>query len=151
MIEHLREVSGEKIEPGRHCIGVGVGAMVFDADGRVFMARRGGGARNESGTWEFPGGEVNFGERLEDAIRRELREEYGIEITVSGCLGAFDHILPDERQHWVAVTFLARHTAGSPDIREPEKCSAIGWFDLNAMPEPLSQITIENAARYRNR
>ncbi|CQR59669.1 Hypothetical Protein sle_02070 [Streptomyces leeuwenhoekii] len=55
-----------------------------------------------------------------------------------------------ERQHWVAVTFLARHTAGSPDIREPEKCSAIGWFDLNALPEPLSQITIENAARYRN-
>ncbi|MEE1754582.1 NUDIX domain-containing protein [Streptomyces sp. SP18CS02] len=138
-----------EVEPGRHCVGVGVGALVFDGDGRVFMARRGAEARNEPGTWEFPGGGVDFGERLEDAIRREYREEYGIGIAVTGFLGVFDHILPAERQHWVSVTYLARHTEGVPEIHEPRKCTAIGWFDPGALPEPLSQISRENAARFR--
>ena len=131
-------------KPGRDFIGVGVGAVVSDPQGRVFLARRGPAARNEAGTWEFPGGEVRYGERLADAIRREILEEYGLDIEVTGQLGAFDHLLPDEHEHWVSVTFLARPVGGEPVIREPDKCSEIGWFELDALPAPLSVITQAN-------
>ncbi len=92
---------------------------------------------------------VNFGEALEQAIMREIAEEYGMDIHVTGQLGAFDHILPD--QHWVSVTFTARHIGGKPVIREPGKCEAIGWFDFEDLPEPLSEITKSNLAKLERR
>src|SRR4026208_833415 len=94
---------------GRDYIGVGVGAMVFNQEGKVFLAKRGPQAKNECGCWEFPGGSVEFGETLVDAIRREFREEYQMDIDVVELLGASDHILLSERQHWISPTFIARH------------------------------------------
>jgi len=136
------------IVPGRDCVGVGVGALVFASSGRVFVARRGPLATNEAGAWEFPGGGVLFGERLEDAVRREFREEYGIDIAVTALLGVFDHILPDEHQHWVSVTYLAEHTGGTPEIREQGKCTGIAWCDVHALPAPLTVITRANLRKY---
>ena len=121
--------------------------MVSDAKNRLFLARRGPASRNEIGTWEFPGGEVLYGELMDDAIRREFTEEYGISIEVTGQLGAFDHILPSEHEHWVSITFLAKYIGGEPSIREPDKCSEIGWFAFNALPTPLSVITLANVRR----
>ena len=133
---------------GRDYIGIGVGAMVFDGEGRVFLARRGPDARNEVDTWEFPGGQVAFGERLADAVHREIREEYGIEIEIRRLLGVFDHILVDERQHWISATYIARHVGGVPEIREPGKCVEIGWFRLDALPGNLSQISRDNVRSF---
>ena len=137
--------------PGKDYIGVGVGAMVFDGAGRVFMAQRGPQAKNERGSWEFPGGTVEFGERLEEAIRREFREEYGMAIDIGELLGISDHILPDERQHWVSPTYIARHAGGEPRILEPQKCAAIGWFALDALPAPLSLVTVDGLRWYRQK
>ncbi len=136
---------------GRDYIGVGVGAMVFDEQGRVFLAQRGPQAKNERGCWEFPGGSVEYGETLAAAITREFREEYGMEIEVVELLHVADHILPAEKQHWVSPTFIARHRGGVPRIVEPGKCIAIGWFDLSALPQPLSVVTVEDVRRYRAR
>jgi 8-oxo-dGTP diphosphatase len=135
--------------PGRDHIGVGVGAMVVDATGRVFLARRGPAARNEAGCWEFPGGMVGFGETLEAAVCREFAEEYGMTIAVTTLLGVTDHILAAEGQHWVSPSYLARHVCGEPTIREPDRCTAIGWFDLSALPEPLSQVSRSALDDYR--
>lgn len=126
---------------GRDYIGVGVGAMVFNEDGRVFLSRRGPEARNERGCWEFPGGGVQFGEKLSDAIVREFYEEYAMHIEVIKLLGVPDHIIDDEQQHWVSPTFIARHIAGTPRIVEVDKCTGIGWFSLMRLPEPLSLVT----------
>jgi 8-oxo-dGTP diphosphatase len=136
---------------GFDVIGVGVGAMVFNDRGQVFLSQRGPKAKNERGTWEFPGGGVNFGETLADAIRREFLEEYGMVIEVETLLGVDDHILPDEGQHWVSPTFIARHVSGEPRIMEPEKCAAIGWFALEGLPAPLSVITQANVAAWHAR
>jgi 8-oxo-dGTP diphosphatase len=135
--------------PGRDYIGVGVGAMVAGPASRFFLARRGPAARNEAGAWEFPGGTVEYGELLVDSVVREFREEYGMHIEVFDVLGVFDHVLPAERQHWVSATYLARHLSGSPVIMEPDKCTEIGWFSLDALPSPLSQVTAANVDKYR--
>lgn len=134
--------------PGRDYIGVGVGAMIFNSAGQVFLAQRGLKAKNERGCWEFPGGSVEFGETLANAIVREISEEYAMTIEVVRLLGVVDHIIAAEGQHWVSPTFIARHIGGSPRIVEPEKCMAIGWFTLDALPSPLSLISIEDVKTY---
>lgn len=141
----------DTLRPGQDYIGVGVGAMVFNSVGEVFLAQRGPSAKNERGCWEFPGGSVEFGERLANAIIREFREEYAMEIEVQELLGVSDHIIPAEHQHWVSPTFIARHLAGSPRICEPEKCTAIGWFALTSLPSPLSRVTLENIHQYESK
>jgi 8-oxo-dGTP diphosphatase len=136
---------------GTDYIGVGVGAILVDGRKRLFLARRGPDAKNERGLWEFPGGSVEFGETLADALRREMREEYGIEIAVGELLDIVDHILPEEGQHWVSPTYLCTIISGEPRILEPGKCSEIGWFLPDEVPEDLTTITQENLRHYRER
>jgi len=121
-------------------IGVGVGAVIMLADGKVFLAKRGREVRNETGKWEFPGGSVEFNETLEHALVREVREEYGMEIEVLDLLDVVDHIIPTEKQHWVSPSFLCRVKSGVPSILEPHKCDAIGWFELNRIPKDQLSI-----------
>ncbi len=136
---------------GKDYIGVGVGAIVFNDEGQVFLAQRGPHVRNEKGCWEFPGGQVEFGEELPTAIQREFREEFGMEIEIVELLCVSDHILPDEHQHWVSPTFIARHASGVPQIQEPEKCTALGWFVLSELPQPLSVVSEDNSKRYNEK
>ena len=134
-------------------IGVGVGAIIVQSGGKLFLAKRGKDARNERHKWEFPGGSVEFGERLEEALVREIREEYGFDITVERLLDVVDHIIPNEHQHWVSPTFLCRVSGGTPSILEPRKCDAIGWFELDEIPVDdltiASQKSLESFQRNR--
>ncbi len=129
-------------------IGVGVGALIVDDQGRFFLARRGAKAKNERGRWEFPGGAVERGERLADALRREIREEYGIETEVGELLDVVDHILPEEGQHWASPAYLCRIVSGTPVILEPDKCAEIGWFAPADVPRDLTVISRENLTNY---
>jgi mutator protein MutT len=130
------------MKQGIDYIGVGVGATIFNKEGKVFIALRGKKAKNERGKWEIPGGSVEFGETLEQALQREIMEEYGIEIELVELLGVYDHIIADEKQHWVAPSYICKLTKGTPKIMEPEKCDAIGWFTCEeAKKLPLSLIT----------
>jgi len=139
------------VKRGVDYIGVGVGAIIVAEDGRLFLARRGPLAKNERGLWEFPGGSVEFGERLKDALRREIAEEYGVRIEVGELLDVVDHLLPDEGQHWVSPTFICRVSEGEPVIREPGKCDAIGWFQIEEIPANLSVVSRSNLAHYLER
>jgi mutator protein MutT len=116
-------------------IGVGVGAVIVNTQNEVFLAKRGKDARNERYKWEFPGGSVEFGEKLEDAVVREVKEEYDFEINVEKLLDVVNHFISEEHQHWVSLTYLCRYTSGFPRIVEPDKCEAIGWFNLDCIPE----------------
>jgi 8-oxo-dGTP diphosphatase len=90
------------------CPRVGVGAVVLDR-GRVLLVRRGG--QPSSGRWSLPGGLVELGETTAEAVRREIREECGIDITVAGLAGVVDRVTRDAegrvRYHYVLVDYLA--------------------------------------------
>lgn len=130
-------------------IGVGVGAIIVREDGCVFMAQRGPKARNERGLWECPGGSVEFGETLRDALVREMREEFGVTLEVGELLTVTDHILPEEGQHWVSPSYICRIAEGTPVILEPEKCAAIGWFALDELPDAITQVSRHDLGLYR--
>ncbi|MCB0085432.1 MAG: NUDIX domain-containing protein, partial [Caldilineaceae bacterium] len=87
------------MQRGIDYIGVGVGALIVNAAGEIFLAQRGPHAKNERGRWECPGGSVEFGETLTAALQREIREEFGVEIAVGALIDLVDHILPAEGQH----------------------------------------------------
>ena len=123
-------------------IGVGVGAAIINNKGQILITKRGKKAKNERGKWEIPGGSVEFGETLEKAIKREIKEELGIEIEVIELLNVCSHIIKSENQHWVSPTYICKIKKGTPKILEPEKCDEIGWFTIKEAEKlPLSIIT----------
>lgn len=130
------------MEQGVNFIGISVGAMIFNDKKELFLAKRSQNCKNEKGCWEIPGGGVNFGEKLIDAVKREIKEEFDVEIEIIEQFPAADHIIPNENQHWVPTTFLAKlKSDNKPHIMEPGKCDEIGWFSLKNLPSPLSIIT----------
>ena len=138
------------MKPGIDYIGISVGALILNEQGEIFLTKRGKRATNERGTWEIPGGKARFGETLKAAVLREMQEEYGVKIVLAYQFPAQDHLLKDEKQHWVPTCFIAAIPAGQePVIREPDKCEAIGWFSLDKLPSPLSVITKLDIATYR--
>jgi 8-oxo-dGTP diphosphatase len=137
------------MKKGVDYIGVGCGAMVFNNEGKVFLSKRGKKSRNEIGKWDFPGGGVDFGEKCEDAIKREIKEEHDIEIEVIELLEFIDHIIPEEKQHWVSPSFVAKLVSGEAKIMEPEKSEEIKWEELsNINPETLSAPSKSNFNKY---
>jgi len=133
-------------------IGVSVGAMILNDKGEVLLCKRSKNASNERGCWEVPGGAVEFNETLEDAVKREIKEELGVEIELLEQFPAANHIIPSDKQHWVSSTFLARLKPGNtPKIMEPEKCDSIDWFSLDHLPSPLSLITQYDIAYFQKR
>ena len=131
------------MEKGIDYIGVGSGAIIINQDGKIFLAKRGPEARNESGKWDFPGGSVEFGERLEDAITREIKEEHAFEIEALELLEICNHIIEEESQHWVSPTFICKVKQGEPRICEPGKCDEIGWFTL----EEIEKFELTGASK----
>ena len=94
---------------------VGVGAVVLDGD-CVLLVRR--GKAPSQGKWSIPGGLIELGERLEDAVVRELEEESGLRIRVLGLCGVIDRIVADPerdsvRYHWVIVDYVATVESGT--------------------------------------
>ncbi len=108
--------------------------------------------RNEVGKWDFPGGGVKFGEKCEDAVTREIKEEHDIDIEVVELLEVVDHILPEENQHWVSPSYIARLVSGKAKIMEPHKCDEIQWEDIAQIdPETLSVASRSNFFAYMRR
>lgn len=131
-------------------IGVSAGAVIVNAEGKYFMAKRSPGARDDHGTWEFPGGSVNLHESRETAAKRNIHDKYGLSIRINGTLGVYDVVDKDAGDHWLSTTFRCTHISGEPEIKQPEKCSEIGWFALGEIESlDLSRITRLNLADLR--
>lgn len=93
---------------------VGVGGIVIGPAG-VLLVRR--GQPPLAGEWSLPGGGVEVGETLADALKREVREEAGLEIEVGPLLDVFDriHLDADGRveYHYVLIDYLCRPIGGT--------------------------------------
>ncbi|PID52208.1 MAG: DNA mismatch repair protein MutT [Candidatus Moraniibacteriota bacterium] len=126
---------------GKDYIGVGCGALIVNEKNEVLLTRRSGKARNEVGYWSKPGGTVEYGEKIIDATVREIKEELNIDIEIIGYLPHVDHILEEEGQHWVAFNVIAKIVGGYIKNMEPDKCDAVEWFPINALPEKITQTT----------
>lgn len=124
--------------PGIDFPGVGVGLAIL-RDGKILLCRR--LRAPEAGFWNIVGGKVDHLEPAELAARREAEEETGLSIGAVEFVCATEQIIDADRQHWISLLYRTTDIAGEPRLTEPDKLSAVEWFDLDALPEPLSAFT----------
>jgi 8-oxo-dGTP diphosphatase len=74
--------------------GLSVRAVIYDKNGRCLLLKRSMKSRNFPGKWEFPGGKVDRGERFDDALLREVREETGLAVRIKRFIGAAESEMP---------------------------------------------------------
>ncbi|MGH7754276.1 MAG: NUDIX hydrolase [Gemmatimonadales bacterium] len=121
---------------------VGVGGVVI-RDGTVLLVER---AREPLvGQWSLPGGAVELGETLEEAVVRELREETGLTVRVLELVEAFERITRDEsarpRYHYVLLDYLCEPVSGS--ARAGSDVRAVAWV----RPEEFAAYGLSEKAR----
>jgi 8-oxo-dGTP diphosphatase len=125
------QMSDHRRYPARPVLGVG--AVIFDAAGRVVLIKR--GQPPLLGIWTLPGGAVEPGETLEEATIREIREETGLVIEVGPVVDLVEHIDRDDAgcvvYHFVIVDYLCRLRGG--DLRATSDASAVLLADSSAL------------------
>lgn len=108
---------------------------LIDADGRVLIARRPAN-KEMAGLWEFPGGKVDDGERLEQTLIRELKEELGIEVQ-EACLAPLtfaSHTYPQFQL--LMPLWICRRWEGEPKAMEGQELAWVNVRRLRDYPMP---------------
>ncbi|MBV9574770.1 MAG: NUDIX hydrolase [Acidobacteriales bacterium] len=123
---------------------VGVGAVIVEHDRALLVKRRHAPLAD---AWSIPGGALELGETIRDALVREVREETGLSVEVADLLGIFDRIIRDAKgeilYHYILIDFLCRITGGECRARDDAK--EIRWFTLDeittlSLPEDTAEV-----------
>ena len=131
---------------------VGVGGILF-RDNAVLLVER--GRQPLEGYWSLPGGVLEVGERLEDAVRREVREETGLAVKPLAIAGVFERVLRDAEErpeyHYVLIDYLCAVTGG--ELRAADDARRAAWVPKRDLPgfrlTPGLLPVIEEAFRMR--
>lgn len=123
---------------------VAVGAVCVDG-GRVLLIRRGRGVL--TGQWSLPGGHVEQGELLADAVVRELREETGLEGRVQGLCGIAERVLG--HHHYVILDYWVEVAGDADEAVAGDDATEVRWADRAELDElPLVPRLLEFLAEH---
>lgn len=111
---------------------IGVGAVVFRGE-EVLLVRRGNPPL--PGTWSLPGGALDVNEDMKSAVKREVREECGIEVKVCNLLDIFEYIERDKdgrvKYHYIVFDFRAEYRSGT--LTHASDALEARWVPLPAL------------------
>lgn len=121
-------------------VGISVPSLLHDGNGRFLLQKRGPKARDERGRWDFCAGAMEFGQTIEETIRRELKEELGVEpleIVFLKTGEAHRESPGGKPTHWVWLFHAVKINPARVTICEPHKIAEVGWFTSETLPSPL--------------
>jgi len=121
---------------------VGVGGIIFEGD-RILMAQR--GKPPLQGWWSLPGGALEAGEILADAVAREVLEETGLVVKPLRVFEIFERILRDDagrpEYHYVLIDYVCQVTGG--ELRPGDDVCRVEWMRLDELrPLPITEGTL---------
>jgi 8-oxo-dGTP diphosphatase len=132
----------------------GIGIMILK-DGKVLLGKRNDNPIKASSElhgescWTFPGGKIHFGEKIQDAAKRELKEETGLILKKLKAVSVGNEIVKDA--HFVTIGFLCDDFEGEPKVMEPEEIVEWKWFPINKLPNPIFPPTQKLLENYLNK
>ncbi len=108
-----------------------------NGQGNVLMAQRSVNARDEQGRWDIGGGGVEFGDSVEETLKKEIQEEYNANVLSFEFLGFRDVKRNHEGKvtHWMALDFKVLVDPVGVKINEPHKFDDLKWFTLETLPD----------------
>ncbi len=111
---------------------VSASAVVLNNEGKLLIVKRADDDDFLPGTWELPGGGVDFLEEPRVGIKRELFEECGIQVDVLHPLTEFSFVMPtpEGQKHTVEIIYLCQLLADSPDVNLSFEHSDYRWVDF---------------------
>lgn len=113
---------------------VGVGIFVI-RDGKILLGKR---KKNPGkGTWQLPGGKMEFSESPEQCAIRELKEETSLIGKNPKPLTWVNSFFENDGIHFISLLMIITDFEGTPTNIEPEACEGWEWFTLGSLPEPL--------------
>ncbi len=141
------------MKKGIDFIGIAIVFLCHDGKGNILVEKRSMNARDEKGRWGPGGGGLKFGERIEEGLGRELKEEYGVEALEHEFLGFRDVHREQEgaKTHWITLDFIVRIDPEKARNTEPEMRDEIRWVRLEELPEPRHSQFPPFLEQYRER
>lgn len=116
----------------------------FDGVKKAFLPKRADTKKFLPGVFEVPGGHIDFGEDLVEGLKREIKEEFNMDINVGEPFGAFTYMNDVKGSHSVQVDFLATFAEPLENIKlEPEDHSDFKWVTIDEVRE-IDTITPES-------
>lgn len=109
-------------------------AVLLINEGRLLLARR--AVEPAKGLWDIPGGFIDAHETAEDAVHREMREETGLEIRITGYLGSFPDTYGADGESTLSFCFLAETIRGTPSAQSD--VAELRWFSPTELPRTMA-------------
>ena len=124
---------------GEDYTGVAVVYFCHDGKGNFLLNKRGVNCRDEHGTWDPGGGGIEFGDTVENSLRKEIKEEYCTDVIEYEFLGFRDvhREHNGKKTHWISLDFKVLVDRNKVGNGEPHKFEEVEWFTLNNLPTPL--------------
>ena len=127
------------MQPGIDYPGISLVFFCHDGKGNFLLSKRSQNCRDEHGTWDPGGGALEQGDKVDERLAQEIKEEYCAEILEQEFLGYMD--IHREHKgvptHWIGLFFKVKVDRSLVRNGEPKKFDEIGWFRLDDLPDPL--------------
>jgi ADP-ribose pyrophosphatase YjhB (NUDIX family) len=124
-----------------------VGAIIIRHD-KILLVKR--GRQPSKGLWSIPGGAIELGESARNALKREVKEECGIDIRVGPIFDIVDKVTRDRKgrivYHYIIIDFIAKYVKGS--LKAATDITDVSWFSPRemaklAMPARTRQVVLK--------